>query len=288
MPNYLRQQKFPFGSLRTDPHWSVQNLQYFSQFRPAGKLIDETPNKNHGAINGATWEGQKLRFVADNDFVNCGISDSLNLTGDFTIIVTATPDGISAADRTIIGRSGTSHWWLLMDGAGDPDGKIKLFLSGDEHKTVQCWTADGEKRTIAVTHSAPDLTFYRDGVFLDSKVSSNADNASGATTYIGIDPRDETGLGWDGSIDYIWIWDRALSASEIAALFLNPALPFQQGMGWMGKAPAVAASQGQVIFITKAEREAAIKAALPMLWACQGSNDRRNFLKHTGLAVIGL
>ena len=49
-----------------------------------------------------------------------------------------------------------------------------------------------------------------------------------------------------------------------------------------------APSPGQVIFITKAEREAAVKAALPVMWACQGANNRRDFMKYTGLAVIGL
>lgn len=54
------------------------------------------------------------------------------------------------------------------------------------------------------------------------------------------------------------------------------------------QAAIAAAVTGQVIFITKAEREVAIKAALPVLWACQGSNNRRDFLKYTGLAVFGL
>lgn len=54
------------------------------------------------------------------------------------------------------------------------------------------------------------------------------------------------------------------------------------------QAGAAAAVAGQVILITKAEREAAVKAAIPMLWACQGVNNRRDFMKHTGLAMIGL
>ncbi len=54
------------------------------------------------------------------------------------------------------------------------------------------------------------------------------------------------------------------------------------------QAGAAAAVTGQVIFITKAEREAAIKAAIPIMWACQGVNNRRDFLKHTSLAMFGL
>ena len=54
------------------------------------------------------------------------------------------------------------------------------------------------------------------------------------------------------------------------------------------QAGVAAAVTGQVIFITKADRETAIKAVFPVMWACQGNNDRRNFLKYTGLAVIGL
>lgn len=52
-----------------------------------------------------------------------------------------------------------------------------------------------------------------------------------------------------------------------------------------GAAPPVV---GQVILITKAEREAVIKAAIPMMWACQGVNNRRDFMKHTSLAMFGL
>ncbi len=240
-----------FGQQLNLGHWSTDGLAFYWRGIPAGNVVDESPYGNHGTITGATWVGNGLLFngVA-NDLVNCGTNDSLNLTGNFTIIVRAAPGDITLNDNTIIGRSGPTHWWMLMNGAGGDNGRIALFLSGSKLHSIQCWTANDQQRTIAVTHNGSLVTFYRDGVFLSSAASSNASSAAGATTYIGIDPRDAVGLGFNGSIEYIWIYNRVLSASEIQQLYINPELPIQQDPVWSLFTPAAAAGLSGIYYRT--------------------------------------
>ena len=75
-------QKPNFGAQLRIGHWSTKGLVGFWPFRKAGNLVDFTPNKNHGTLNGPTWVGDGLSFDG-SDKITIGNKASLknqNLT----------------------------------------------------------------------------------------------------------------------------------------------------------------------------------------------------------------
>ncbi|KKK61809.1 hypothetical protein LCGC14_3010640, partial [marine sediment metagenome] len=114
MPTRLRQQKHPFGSLRKDPHWSTKGLVGLWQFKPAGKLIDETSNKNDGTITGATWVAEGLRFDGTDDKVDIPASTVNGNGGTFSAWVKDTTS--SAAQEYFSVVSGANYMYVRSDG----------------------------------------------------------------------------------------------------------------------------------------------------------------------------
>ena len=288
MPTQLRQQKFPFGSLRKDPHWSVQGLKFYSQFKPAGKLIDETANKNDGTITGPIWVGNGLRFDGTDDVVTMSLPSALVADSPITVVISAKQ---TTSDLEAI---------INIQAAGENAGQILLcYLTGGNQVRTSQAVASGRNQasvTTIDTNVWNQYTLTHPGTSTRGDIYVNGILANGTPVgALSMFGANEITLGaglnatfdFTGDIAYCYVYDRVLSASEIQQLYINPDLPMQQ-YHVLGKAPVVAASPGQVIFITKAEREAAIEAAILTMWACQGVNGRRDFMKHTGLAVIGL
>ncbi len=228
MPSYLRQQKFPFGSLRKDPHWSTKGLVGLWQFKPAGKLIDETANKNHGTITGATWAGQGLLFDNASNFVRV---EAIPLT-KATFIVRAKPtanDSMALAMFQAAVVEDVQFYW-----SNTPQweiGKVPRVPMGGSPDVFA---------HLVVTYDGTSQRVYIDGVRKNTQ--GGTIDTSGEPIIIGADPDATNGgsLGnwFGGIIEYVSVYNRALSATEIAELYKNPDLPMQQ-YHVLGKAPAV-------------------------------------------------
>ncbi len=235
MATALRQQKYPFGSLRTDPHWSTKGLVFYPQFKPAGKLIDESPYKNHGVITGATWVGDGLFFSGTSGkYVNLGNPSHLELYSDFTVIV---------AYRDITGTY--NMLCSKMDGGGHPiqitywSSNTKFRVDGNDSTDAAFNTAevDGNSSSgvIAVTVSDSLVSLYVDGRFGDSvAITGGLRSRPSYNWYLGA--RNAGDAQITGTITGASIYNRILSASEIQQLTINADLPMQQYPAWWGKA----------------------------------------------------
>ncbi len=233
MPTPLRQQKHSFGSLRTDPHWSVQGLKFYSQFKPAGVLIDETSNKNHGILIGSPiWAGKGLNFDRDNDYVNIG---EITPTTAYTKIAWVRRTFTSGAGNIISGDTDNVFWisgtpFKVSAGHNPFDQVIDPDVL-----TLNVWFQ------VAVTYdsgvSGGTLVLYKDGVAIDSATSIgvHSDPTTQIGAYLG-------GTFWGGQIDDVSIYNRALSANEIQQLYINPDLPMQDEPIWLLFSPSVGGS----------------------------------------------
>ncbi len=250
---------------------------------------DVTGNGNYGAVTGATWIGEGLNFDG-NDKLLVPYAAVLDNPASFTLIV--------RARSNIAGSAYTDFGHIMNMGGFTNDGygitvsaasnKVHAYYNSD--LSLSCDTdLDTNWHVYAITFDGANLILYRDGV----------PQGSPAAVGVGVIDNDPLAFGvqskggsvarfFDGIISDSSMYSRHLSAGEILRFSRDPYILFRQDPAWMGQAAAAPPSPGQVIFITKAEREAAAKAALPLLWACQGSNDRRDFMKHTGLAIFGL
>ncbi len=240
MPSYLRQQKFPFGSLRKDPHWSTQGLVLYSQLKPAGQVIDETANKRHGVLSGAVWKGAGLTFANVTDSVDLG-NTQLGITERFSFVLDGFLISTFTAGAFIFSRHQFVRPWLFiladtnrarfrLATSGDD---VSLFLPNDSFQT-------GTKCHVVITWDQVTCRIYIDGIEEASQAPASPGTLSWQTEQIRIGQEDTGQDGWQGSLEGFSIYKRSLLPSEVFGLSSNPTLPLQQGVGWMGKAPAVA------------------------------------------------
>ena len=252
-----------FGQQLSGPF--ADGLVGFWRFIEAGNLVDESFGRNHGTITGATWVGQGLDFSAATDEVNFG-TDSLNITTTCSFVVDIKIDTFTDFDA-VFSRSVfrypvrgyvTANRRFVVD-FGTTGGTAGIG-TGINIIPVGIWTH------VVVTANATlgTINIYVNGI---NKASSSGlpvgtfrFNAESWT--IGR-PSNDVWDALDGQVKGFSIYNRALSASEIQQLYINPDLPIEQEPIWLLRPPP-AAEGGQVILITKAEDE----WPLPMLWAC--------------------
>ena len=184
---------------------------------------DVSGNGNNGIIYGATSIADRLgnansaySFNGADDYVKTADSQSLNITGDLTIsawIRAKEPGAIIFSNMLeILAHDGYS---LRLDFLS---GKI-LFWSGNATLLGQTPVNTDSWTHVAVTLSGTTATSYVDGVF-DASGTVGVPTSSGVDQTIGASYTPF--YFWNGSIDDVRVYNRALSYSEIGTLYASP------------------------------------------------------------------
>jgi formylmethanofuran dehydrogenase subunit C len=196
---------------------------------------DSSGNGNDGTLtNGPIWSStvpttrfynpKSLSFDGVNDYVNAGNGSALNIDGDVTVSAWVNTNGYNfASNLAIIDRfdgsripyalsatenSGDMWWFAIFDGTNAPAvGSIISFNTNWHHIT-------------GMRHQASDtIKLYVDGVLTSAATDTTAGSLSTNTnTYIGARLQGGLQRAFPGLIDDVRIYNRALSASEIATL----------------------------------------------------------------------
>ena len=189
-----------------------------------GNVVQDLSGNDHTGtlVNNAIWgAGTKYGMgVICNDATNRRItvphSTALDMVGEYTIIV-----GLNTQDSGTGGfigkRNGAAVWW----GWGTFLGKL-IFWTNTNSYPVSTATGynDGLDHIVAFTRRGTTGIFYQDGRFLESKTVDGADLSNTASLEIGLMVSDSYVL--DGTIYFVYLFNRALSASEVAALSAKP------------------------------------------------------------------
>ncbi len=244
---------------------------------------DLSGSGNYGTINSATWAGDSLLFDENNPDSVTFATPPKSVTKQGTVVFSFFPTGNTGNFDRIFDHRNAAGSGVYFQYRADADRITFNVVNTDP--TIKGLSVSGvfpedEWHCVAFTWTQFFRAAYRNGQL----VASNSDDMG---TPRDLDAALTFMLNVNGNLKDVVYYDRVLSAGEILELARDPYILFRQDPAWMGQA-AVAPSPGQVIFITKAERETAIKAALPVMWACQGSNNRRDFMKYTGLAMLGV
>jgi len=186
---------------------------------------DSSEYENNGTINGATWTtgklGSALNFDGVDDYIDCGHDASLDITDKITIMLwvksAVAGKGGPNAGPICKAEEGIDWSWQLRYNApiegnymgfqfnGDPEGSTWVSVKHD--------LSLGEWYHIAGTFDGTDIKCYLNGIEKDTNTISAIKGGS-STLFIGQD-------GWDnifnGVIDEVKIYNRALSAEEIKA-----------------------------------------------------------------------
>jgi len=186
-----------------------------------GTLVDMSSSPwSTGIIDGA------LRFDGSNDRVDLGSFDVTGGTG-LTIAAWFKADDFGVNDARIVskatGTSKNSHYWML--GTKNRHGGIKLrFSLRTNGSTKELNAGSGDLSSHVWTHAAAvwngtQMLIYKDAVLVGSTGKSGTLNTSPSVDVaIGNQPSDAGNKPFDGFIDDVRIYNRALNTEEIAAL----------------------------------------------------------------------
>ncbi len=193
---------------------------------------NDSAGSNDGTLVGdPCWVAGKigdyaLDFDGDGDYVDCGNGPSLNITEQITVSVWIKKNGfepepiVSKWDSTS-GDGNQRSWILGFSGTGN--GKIDFIASNNGHdsgaQTVLTTTvfSTGVWYHVAGTYDGTNLGIWVNGILENTAslsppiYSSNDKVGIGSVLGTGI----QTVGAFDGIIDDVHIYDRALSAEEV-------------------------------------------------------------------------
>jgi len=186
---------------------------------------DSSFYNNHGTIYGATWTdgkfGKALSFDGVDDYVEVADSSSLDITDEITIMAWVKPRG-SYADLTYptIVRKEGAYGLRFGHSTGNLNGVIWIGGSAVYSNSIEnAW--DTTRWThFAFVYDGQYLRLYRNGVeaatpkactgTIDVSANNLGIGASGKGSYL-----------FNGTIDEVRIYNRALSENEIKMLYYN-------------------------------------------------------------------
>ena len=201
-----------------------------------GDIVNDLSNNIKGTFGtgtaaptwGAGKHGNNLYFDGSNDYIFCGDgADALKLgTSDFTIIFSIRQDAL--LDGYILStKNGAPRYSIKTLSDGD-----LLFYISDGVNSRQdgtTWTplADFKTHQVAwrVDHSRTDgFQWFIDGI-LDNTRDGDPTNVgstdSGQKLAIGTRGEDKGEYG-KFFLDYLYVYNRALSAQEVQQLYIDP------------------------------------------------------------------
>ena len=187
---------------------------------------DNTANDSKGTyngtlVNGATYSTGKISngFILDgvNDYVN--ISPSLGSTF-------SSPSSAHSYSAWIYPTSLAGYNWIIQNGLNNSGTSMILnganlcfFIQGGNNQTTSSATLTVNTWTMVtvVYNGAGSVSFYKNGVLSNSNSASWTESVYGTNTYIG------SYVGavhfFDGKIDEVGAWNRALTAAEVTELY---------------------------------------------------------------------
>lgn len=235
-------------------------------------LNDLSGNGNTGTIVNALWTGgnfgPSLNLDGTGDYITCGANVPPNFTtSDFTLSVWLY--STSATTEQVIfcrGKYGSDGFYLEQISSG-----IVTFAScqGAAYQLVS--SANGTLPVNRWSH----LCFVRSGTV--GSIFLNGTEASYTLRQSLLNPRTNTrdfrigsyydgSTGWIGKLDIPSVYNRALTAGEIAQLCRNPLGMYRHEQPELYvTAAAPPATGGQVIIIAKRKIHEAAQAGVPAL-----------------------
>jgi hypothetical protein len=185
---------------------------------------DYSGNDNHGTlVNDPDWVdgkiGKALELDGVNDYVEIGHSDSLTMTDGITIAFWAKSHGTQVSWTRAISK-GKQDFEFLMSGGGGNTANPALVINGTIRSTAGILIPHNEWVFWAGTwESGSHLRAYLNGD-MESQVGPYTGTISSTDKALDIGREwNSSSRFFDGYIDDVRIYDRALSAEEIQDLY---------------------------------------------------------------------
>jgi prepilin-type N-terminal cleavage/methylation domain-containing protein len=194
--------------------------------------IDASGNGNGGTWNGTTTNGSYYTggkvgpsagvFNGSNDYVNVPDNASLDFSGTQPFTISAwVYQAVTTSYAPVItkGNSGGSPYnYALITNSTNPQARFNIY-NGSAHgpnasgmETLNAW------HLWTGTFDGATMTLYVDGVLSGTPLNISSTLPISNTNALQMG-RNASAQAWNGDIDDVRIYNRALSAAEIAALY---------------------------------------------------------------------
>lgn len=212
----------------------VRDLFAFWPFEGSGDtIIDETGNGNDGAFTGGgtrTSDGRSGNAVSFNGQDACVDLGTIDISGEgMSIVVWFYANSFQTPDARLISKATSSqpndHWWMLSTIESGGKMLLRYRLKTETGGTAELIADEGTLETNewilgVVTYDGSTMSIYKDGLLVASAPKTGAlSTDANVTALLGCNPGADHTAAFDGSIDEVQIYTRALSAEEIATLY---------------------------------------------------------------------
>lgn len=200
-------------------------------------VTDSSGNGNSGIISSATWTnggkyGYALVFNGSNAIITINNSASLNLNSALTLEAWVNPSALGSWKNLLYKPQGSTGLSYVLQGSSSTTKVPSLALSmcssnlmAPSPLTVGTWSH------VAATYDGTTMTFYVNGSPVASRPQTGAIVTS--TNALTIGGNAFASEYWNGIIDEVRIYNRALSATEITndmATAIIPRPPAPNGL----------------------------------------------------------
>jgi len=199
-------------------------IGYWAFDEGAGDIAYDSVGDNHGTIYGAEWTtgkvGDALYFNGLNDDYVWLPEGIINTTDPFSVFMWVRLDNKEGSTSQMIFRQDRprGNGVKLLERYSSND-KIASFLGLEyTYSTQAIFQNTGQWHHVGVTHGGNYIYLYIDGQEDGSNNVTIGSFTSGFRVGGARDPSTTRG-SWDGEIDEIVMYDRALSAAEVEQLY---------------------------------------------------------------------
>ena len=140
--------------------------------------------------------------------------------GSMSISAWYTTESLYTAWNTLVSQAEGGNWRIARHGTSGTN--FKWSINGPPSVAANIDQQDGSWHHVVVTHPSPEdggeITMYIDGVAVRTAANWILGNGSGFQMQIGGNAQ-ASNRGWDGNIDDVALWDRALTEEEVALIW---------------------------------------------------------------------
>jgi len=137
--------------------------------------------------------------------------------GSMSISAWYTTESLYTSWNTLVSQGEGNNWRIARHGTSGTN--FKYSVGGPASVPANIDQQDGSWHHVVVTHvSGGDITMYIDGAAAATQADWVLGNGNSLSMQIGGNAK-AANRGWDGNIDDVALWDRAITPEEVASIW---------------------------------------------------------------------